>query len=83
MAVLGHHTLLLNEKQTDESYQICMPFNNINISPVSGKEILPWEIARQIAERSAFTGSFSCCLRCRLVCPLRTLVSRFQRRFFY
>ena len=32
---------------------------------------------------SAFTGSFSRCLRCRLVCPLRTLVSRFQRRFFF
>ena len=31
------NALLLNEKQTDESYQIFIPFNNIkfNISPVS------------------------------------------------
>ena len=31
----SEYTLLLNEKQTDESYQIFIPFNNINISPVS------------------------------------------------
>ena len=77
------NALLLNEKQTDESYQIFMSFNNINISPVSGQEILQREIARQIVEWSVFTDSFSHCLRCRLVCPLRTLVSRFQRRFFF
>ena len=76
------NALLLNEKQTDESYQIFIPLNNINDSPVSGYEILPQEIARQIAEWSGFTGSFSRSLRCLLVCPLRTLVSRFQRRFF-
>ena len=38
------NALLLNETQTDESYQIFMPFNNINISPVSGWEILPRKI---------------------------------------
>ena len=31
------NALLLNEKQTDESYPIFMPFNNINISPVQGR----------------------------------------------
>ena len=30
------NALLLNGKQTDESYQIFMPFSNINISSVSG-----------------------------------------------
>ena len=30
--------------ETDESYQIFMPFNNIYISPVSSEEILPREI---------------------------------------
>ena len=30
------NALLLNEKQTDKSYQIFMPSNKINISPVSG-----------------------------------------------
>ena len=38
------NALLLNEKQTDERIQIFMSFNKINISPVSGKEILPREI---------------------------------------
>ena len=30
------NALLLNEKQTDERFQIFMSFNNINISPASG-----------------------------------------------
>ena len=79
------NVLLLNEKQTDQSYQIFMPFNKYKHLPCQRLRNAPALnfCGRQIAEWRAFTGSFSRCGRCRLVCPLRTLVSRFQRGFLF
>ena len=64
-------------------YQIFMPFNNIKISPACRRLRNTPALTffwRQIAEWSALNGSFS---SCRLVCPLRTLVSRFQSGFLF
>ena len=73
------NALLLNKKQTDESDQIFIPYNNMS----SLSATLHSLICRQKKfPAEVFLSSWQGRYRCRLVCPLRALVSRFQRRFF-
>ena len=73
------NALLLNKKQTDESDQIFIPYNNMS----SLSATLHSLICRQKKfPAEVFLSSWQGRYRCRLVCPLRALVSWFQRRFF-